>query len=55
MKKYKKPTFESVYFELDKKLMDTPIPTDGGDIEPNPWADDFESGSKSFNGLTFRV
>lgn len=55
MKKYKTPEFESVYFDVDTKIMDNPIPTDGGDIETNPWDDEFVSGSSRFSGLTFKA
>ena len=55
MKKYQTPLFESIYFEVDKKVMDTPIPTDGGDVGPNPWGDEFESGGAKFDGLTLKA
>jgi len=55
MKKYTTPIFESIYFELDSKIMDEPIPTEkGGDIVTNPWDDEFESGSR-FDGLTLKA
>ncbi|MBR6529369.1 MAG: hypothetical protein IKT62_04955 [Firmicutes bacterium] len=55
MKKYIEPEFECIYFELDKKIMDDPIPGGGGDIVTNPWGDEFESGGARFNGLTLKA
>lgn len=54
MKKYTTPIFESIYFEVDSKVMDSPVPTDGGDIVTNPWDDEFESGSR-FDGLSLKA
>ena len=55
MKKYQEPLFESIYFEVDRKIMDSPIPSDGGDLVTNPWGDEFESGNARFNGLTLKA
>ena len=54
MKKYQTPTFESVYFEVDTKIMDEPIPTDGGDVATNPWDGEFDSGAR-FDGLSLKA
>ena len=57
MKTYQEPLFESIYFEVDRKIMDgdSPIPDDGGDIVTNPWGDEFESSGARFNGLTLKA
>lgn len=55
MKKYQTPLFESIYFEVDKKLMDGPEPGPDGEVVTNPWGDQFESGDARFNGLTLKA
>jgi hypothetical protein len=53
MKEYKTPIFESIYFEVDSKVMGDPRESD--EVVTNPWGDEFESGGEGFNGLTLKA
>ena len=53
MKKYKTPIFESIYFEVDSKVMGDPRESD--ELVTNPWGDEFESDDSRFNGLTLKA
>lgn len=53
MKEYKKPEFESIYFEVDEQVMGDP--RDDDEVVTNPWDDEFESSDARFNGLTLKA
>ncbi len=54
MKEYKAPYFESIYFDVDERIMKGELPNEGETGE-NPWPDDFVSGGETFNGLSFKA
>lgn len=55
MKEYKEPSFESIYFEVDEKVMGDPRTDESGQVITNPFGDDFVSGEGRFNGLSLKA
>ena len=51
MKKYTEPTFESIYFDVDSRLMGDPYPGEDESAIDNPWGDEFESETDANAGL----